>query len=330
MPTITRVQSSMVIAGLGLALFACGDEDVRSDLNTEGPPRVITVTATSESLGEAATYCSTDPAERLNANYCPTDPEALGVSTLTDTLPIGWEVRVVFNELLFAADAEDLLPCLDNDHNGRCEDTNLNPSCSIPDVDCVDGVNHGSLVRTQPVTLNCGGQAIPYDGFYQPAGNHLTQTPGPALIIQPIFPAGFAATGATCEVTVRAGLRGKDMQEVTMGGPYSFQIAPLGIYFTDPDSGTTNVDPGASIDIQFNAYMDANTFDNIEVTETVSGTAHPVVAFELFDGYVVVQSANGAWDPGIEYTLTVNSGVGDIRGGQFTGPFSMTFTTTAN
>ena len=300
MPTITRVQCMMVTAGLGLTLFACSEEDVRSDLDDNGPPRVITVTATSEStLTEVATYCADPTVEKINANYCPTSPDQV-VSPVTDTLPIGWELRVIFNELLLADAVEEL-------------------------VDVGGGISVGSLANTQPVTLSCGGQNIPYDGFYQPAGNHLTIPPGPALVIRPSFPAGFAATGSACEVTVKSSVQSKQLEPMTQGGPYGFQIAPMSIYLTDPAEGAT-VAPDAQLAILFNAYVDANSLDAISLVDS-DGASHPVVAL-AFDDVVVVQSANGAFDAGTDYTLTVDTGVSDIRGGTFTGPYELNFSTT--
>lgn len=323
MPTITRMQCAMVTAGLGLTLFACGEEDVRSDLNSEGAPRVITVTATSENAMlagaanlEVATYCADPTVEKVNENYCPTSADAT-VSPITDTLPIGWEVRVIFNELLFAAGAEELINCIDGNHDGQC----LNIADGI-DID--DGGVYGSLVNTQPVTLACDGQPIPYDGYYQPAGNHLTIPAGPALIVQPMFPAGFAATGSNCQVTVKSEVQSKELEEMGNGGPFNFQIAPMNIYLTDPADGAT-VAPDAQMAILFNAYVDANSLGNIEVVDG-AGTPHPIIAL-AFDDVVVVQSANGAFDAGTDYTVTINSGVADIRGGTFTGPFQTTFST---
>lgn len=324
MPTITRMQCMMVTAGLGLTFFACGDEDVRSDLNDDGPPRVITVTATSEGallasadILEVATYCADPTVEKINANYCPTSADAT-VPEVTDTLPIGWELRVVFNELLSAASAEELINCIDGNHDGAC--LNL-----ADETDIDDGNVYGSLINTQPVTVTCGGQTIPYDGYYQPAGNHLTIPPGPALIIQPMFPAGFAATGSNCEVTVKSEVQSKQLEPMSNGGPFGFQIAPMSIYLTDPDDGAV-VAPDVQLAVLFNAYVDANSLSEITVTDA-GGTVHPVVA-AAFDDVVIVQSANGAFDPDTAYTMTINSGVSDIRGGTFSTPFQLSFTTT--
>jgi hypothetical protein len=295
------MQCLMVTAGLGLTLFACSEEEVRSDLDSDGPPRVITVTATSEATGtDVATYCANPNEEKINANYCPTSADQT-VSPLADTLPIGWQVRVIFNELLLADAVEEL-------------------------IDIGGGVYQGTLANTQPVTLTCEGQTIPYDGFYQPAGNHLTIPPGPALVIQPSFPAGFAATGSACEVTVKSEVQSKELEMMTQGGPYRFDIAPMSVYLTDPAEGAT-VAPDAQLAILFNAYVDANSLGAVSLTDNDTGMDHPVVAL-AFDDVVVVQSQLGVLDAGTSYTLTVDTGVSDIRGGVFTGPFQLNFSTT--
>jgi hypothetical protein len=291
----------MVTAGLGLTLFACGEEDVRSDLNSDGDPRVITVTVTSEStLTEVATYCANPEEEKVNGNYCPTSADQT-VSPVTDALPIGWELRVIFNELLLAEAVEDL-------------------------IDVGNGIYVGTLAETQPVTLTCDGQNIPYDGYYQPAGNHLTIPPGPALVIQPNFPAGFAATGSGCEVTVKSDVQSKELETMTQGGPYGFQIAPMAVSLTDPMEGAI-IAPDAQIAVLFNAYVDANSLQNSVTLVDGDGTDVPINAL-AFDDVVVVQAQAGMLAPGTDYTLTIDTGVADIRGGTFTGPYTLNFSTT--
>lgn len=318
MPKITR-KHGLMAAGLGLALFACGDEDVASDLNTEGAPRVTTVTVLSESallsgaIPDVATFCTTDEGEKLNLNYCPRDG---GVAQVTDALPIGWELRVVFNELLNPS-VENLLGCIDMNHDGACS----------PDVDDEDGVNHGSLVATQPVTLMCNGEEIPYDGYYQPSGNHLSIPPGPALVIEPLFPDGFAATGSSCQVTVKSDVQSKEQEsmDTAKAGPFSFGIAPMAVYETDPaDGGEIATD--AEVAVLFNAYVDeASLAANVTVTDD-AGVAVPVISL-AFEDIIVVLPEAGTWAAGTTHTLTINTGVADIKGGTFAGPFTTTFVT---
>jgi hypothetical protein len=283
------------------------------------------VTAISESLGEAATYCGDRAVEKLNEHYCSMDPDDGPQPMVTDARPIESQVRLVFNELLFADDAETLLDCVDVDHDGTCN------SVGEPNGDVRDGVMHGSLVATQPVSISCGGQIIEYDGFYQPAGSHLTQTPGPSIVVQALNPSGFAATGSACEVTIRPDIRGKDLETVTTpAAPFTFQIASMDVLDTTPEPAADG-DPApeiavdGEIEIVFNALVAGNSLSNITVVDG-NGTPHPIIALD-FDDVVEVRSANGAFDPGTSYTLTINAGVADIRGGQYAGGFSLNFTT---
>jgi hypothetical protein len=364
MPKITRMQGLMA-AGLGLALFACGDEPVASDLNTEGAPRVIAVTVLDEIawnnfnyyyIYDIATYCADPAVEKTNANYCPKvdeqllaqgdecyfppaagefrcgtdtvcrpeseedDGRAKGTCVQVGALPLGWQARVVFNELLNSS-VENLLPCVDVNHDGVC---------SAADDDD-DGLNHGSLIATQPVTLTCGGQAIAYDGYYQPTGNHLSVPPGPSLVIQPLE---LAATGSTCEITVKSNVvQDKDQEAIADSGSFSFRIAPMTIESASI-ANDTEIGPDSSVAVFFNTLVDESSLaGNVTVTDTTNGgVQHPVVAVTDPEDNktVVVSSASGAWDPGTDYTLTIDSGVQDIKGGSFSvdQPFTLNFTTT--
>jgi hypothetical protein len=321
MPRLIRAQGLMAV-GLGLALVSCSLEDTKSDLNTEGNPRVITVTVLSESDGETATYCSTDPKEKLNPLYCPTSTDEPPVATVTNARPIGWQLRLIFNEHLQADAVEDLVPTLDINGNGQC--------------DPADGdICYGTLVNTQPVTLTCAGESVPYDGYYDPSGNHLTDPGGPALVIEPIFPEAFVATGTQdCQVTVNSEVRGKDNNLVEQRGPYSFGIAALRIVSTSPAPPADGqppavVDPTASLEVRFNAYINLDslagtvTLEKIETDENgeIVATQVPINTSTSAAGNNVLIKARNIdnqdidLDPGAEYKLTVTSGIEDIRGG---------------
>lgn len=297
----------LLAAGLCVALISCTDAEIRSDLNTEGPPRVITVTVRSESAETAdahlATYCaSEDQGEKVHADYCPND------GTVTDALPIGWSLRVIFNELLNADQVEEL-------------------------VTLDDGSVVGSLANTQPVELTCGGQDVPYDGYYQPSGNHLTIPPGPALIIQPIFPDGFVATSTQdCQVTVKSDVLGKSLEPVdpARSGPFQFGIAPLKVIDIDPAGEATGVDITANITIYFNAYIGGDSLaGNIELEFDNNGTPELVPVDAAALGEAIVISPQADLNPDTEYTIRVLTGVTDIAGGALPAPFESTFTTGA-
>jgi hypothetical protein len=338
MPRLTRAQGFMAV-GSGLALVACSLGDTKSDLNDEGNPRVITVTVLSEgNPAEAATYCADPAVEKLNALYCPTGADAQPVAMVTNARPISWKVRIIFNEHLQADMVEDLLPCVDVNHNGQCDAE-----------DEIDGYTYGSLANTQPVTLTCAGEPVPYDGYYDPTGNHLTEPGGPALVIEPIFPEAFVVTGTPdCQVTVNSEVRGKDHNPVEQRGPYSFGIAALGILSTapavpEPDEPPETVDPTASLQVRFNAYINlesvegAISLDKIERDENDEITVIPVpinvTYFVDRNGNIISSTlsitAQGGLEAEAEYKLTVMSGIEDIKGGVLViDPYEVPFTTT--
>lgn len=330
MPSITRMQGLTATAALALALFGCSDGEVKSDLNNDGPPRVLTVTVSSEALWlvsadslEVATYCADPQVEKMNPNYCPAGLEDSGTiqNAVDDALPLGWELRVIFNELLDAEGVERLLPCTDDNHDGQCgsEDTITFGS---------DGelLVTGSLIDTQPVTLRCAGQDIPYDGYYQPAGSHLTLPGGPALVIQPLFPDAFAATGSNCEVTVKSDVQSKQSEGMSNGGPYGFQIAPLDVIATNPMEGA-QVPGSVEIGLLFNAPIDGASLDGttLEVTDEM-GDPHDIVR-TAFGDVVAVRSNEGGFAANTNYTLTINSGIRDIKGGAYADSYTLNFTT---
>ncbi len=99
MPRLSRAQGLLAV-GLGLAVASCSTDDPASDLDSEGPPRVITVNVQSESAGEVSTYCASEDDEKVNALYCPSD------GTVTDALPIGWRLRTHLNGVVDRAGEE--------------------------------------------------------------------------------------------------------------------------------------------------------------------------------------------------------------------------------
>lgn len=313
---------------------ACADPDLKSDLVTEGPPEVTEVNVLSESviladptflrLGEAATFCR--PGDyKVNQVYCPeardetmkpiagereTDPvadvmpfaAALGMEDLTsEGLLPNWHIRFIFDELL-DPDVETLVD--------------------------VDGLSFGSLRDTMPVTVTCNDADLTYDGFYDPSGNHLSYPPGPALVVQVT---DFVATGSTCSAAINAGdVTDKDGNAVPDNqlGPYDFSIAALGIYSTAPADTEEGVDPTGPITIELNAPINLAT---VEAAVTLEDEAGDPVAFTVQNAAVdpadpalgtipniVELVPNAALDPNASYTLTINSGIADVAGGELT------------
>jgi hypothetical protein len=316
----TLLATALLSLGTLGTLGACSDPELASDLQTEGDPHVVEVNVFSEGsvfgltdpsgfgllLGEAATFCRPGSEFKVNTSYCPEARNDIGepqrgereVAPITDTLPYSqqfgsatfWHVRIIFDELL-DPDVEDLI----TDDEGE--------------------VIGGTIADTQPVTLTCGGVDVAYDGFYDPSGNWLTFPPGPALVIQAL---DFVASSTQdCEVSINSGaVTDKDGNEVPSDelGPYTFGIAPMTLYGTDPavtgplsdeefaDTeadfatcepvptnateaeqclATTGVDPTGAVTISFAAPVDIATVAPHITFEDADGTPVPFTVTEV-------------------------------------------------
>lgn len=342
MPKLSRM-SYVLAFGLGIALMGCSDDEVRSDLNTDGAPRVVTfnVVTESELAGgdpdkygpEEPTFCSTNADDKLNPRYC----NGSSVDPVDDAvaLPIGgafalpsggqWHMRIVLNELVDPDLVEDLLECDDTNRNGICEDGEPTP------VDDFDQPRlFGSLAGTQPLTLTCGGQAISYDGWWDPSGSHLTEPPGPALFV---FTLDYAATSSDCEVTLNSD-RLIDKEDIRMAdnGPFDFSIAPMIIGGSDPANEATGTDPTASPRIFLNGLPEQDTLAANVTFTNADGGADPSFTATAVDNTIVLALADGTMLlENTDYTITVDvdgGSIEDIGGGKLTGDdATITFTT---
>lgn len=263
-------RSTIVAAGafMGALLVGCGDPDLLTNLRTSGPPNVTTVTVMSDletsidpdsqktggldRLLEDATYC------RLNDNKRPglvglpdirtiqVCPDDLTMKAMDDGVapaaPPVWFVRVVFDKLL-DPNIEDLEPVIDG--NGM-------PT----------GTSFGTLKNTQPVTLQCNGVDIAYDGYYVPNGNFQSWPLGPALFIQPLV-ATDAPTGASCTISLKDNIHNKQGQSVpTDQRNYTFKLAPMSFRFSDPapddkNDGSLELTPTTPIELFWTAELKA-------------------------------------------------------------------------
>ena len=264
-----RVHRRMVAVAL---VAGCSDPTEQTDLRPDGPPEVLAVLVLDDPAGviETATFCKTtgpddgaagagDPKRPTlvdlpefagTTQICPDDP-TMAVDPVTDAVPQAWYVRIVFDELLDPK-IEDLVPI--KDANGN--DT---------------GNFSGSLARTQPVTLSCGGKPIAYEGYYQPSGNAFTWPVGPSLFIAP-KDYSTIPTGASCEIAIRAGaVKDKQGNPVPADqlGPFPFSVAELAITSTDPAAASPDnravVDPTAPITLTFNNEIDPTSLDATDV-----------------------------------------------------------------
>lgn len=305
-----------LLAG-GLLAFACGDPDLKTDLDTEGPPEVNMVTVTNEgapiavngnAFPETPMFCRSDGG-RINTSICPED-QRVGDIAVDSATPIGVRVRVVFSEL-------------------------LDPSIEALEDRDGDMITEGHLDTTNPVSLSCGGTDIAYDGFYDPSGNDVTVPPGPALVISPtdLFP---VATGTSCEVTINSNVTDKDGNALpaSFQGPFSYTVAPLSLAATDPADGSEGVEPaGAIMALAFNAPLDMGSVAAGDVTLTdANGPVN--IQLGVFQGdptILLVIPTAGNLDGDTTYTLTLKADatLKDVLGGPLSNPSDVvvTFTT---
>ena len=250
----------------GMLLVGCDEPNLPTNLRTDGPPNVTTVVVMSDLSTdndppdraaplsrylESATYCRLNDDKRPGIIGLPTAtttqicPEDLKKAAETDGTALGappvWFVRVVFDELLDNS-VEELIPEMD---------AMGNPT----------GTTLGSLKNTQPVSLKCGGVAVPYDGYYAPNGNKISWPLGPALFIQPNDPT-VAKTGESCEVALLGPVKNKRGQAVSEKSSFNFKIAPLAYRFSFPDpedqggdDGQLEQDTGTPALFYFNASL---------------------------------------------------------------------------
>ncbi len=265
-----RVHRRLAVIAL---LAGCSDPTEPTDLRPDGPPEVLAVLVMNDPAGviESATFCKTsgpndgapgagDPKRPAlvdlpefagTTQVCPDDP-TMGVDPVTDADPQTWYLRIVFDELLDTR-IEDLVPIKDGNGN----DT---------------GNFAGTLMRTQPVTLTCGGKPVPYDGYYQPSGNAFTWPVGPSLVITP-NDTSTIPTSTACQLQIKPGIiKDKQHQDVPVDqlGPFAFSIAQLAITATEPTAAADPadraiIDPGSPISLVFNDPIDPTSIDATDV-----------------------------------------------------------------
>jgi hypothetical protein len=182
----------------------------------------------------------------------------MGVDEVEDAVPLSWYVRVQFDELL-NPDIEELIPIADSD------------------------LFQGSLAKTQPVVLSCGGVNVAYDGYWNPSGNNITFPLGPSLYIAPTADAiTTIPTGSDCALMLKADvIVDKDGEHVPAAqvGPYPFKIAPMLLLSADPApprdaAKPTPVAPEDPVVLTFNAQVDVASLDAalVTITEVTSCT----------------------------------------------------------
>jgi hypothetical protein len=310
-----QVCAHAFVFAMGTAAMAgCGDAGSQSELDTAGPPRVTVVTV-STANGEAPAYCVGPEADKISVvcldaagNYIFDDSQPV------EAVPTGWEVRLVFNELLDADRAEELveLPNPDN------PDEPLRDQYGNP-------VIRGTLESSQPVLLTCNGAPVAYDGYYNPSGNHLSLPPGPSLVVQAL---DQVPTSATCRVEVKQGEsnpgfgvfdKAGNPISADERGPFEFRTAALAITDVSPATDVEGVNVDIAPLVSFNAPIDPASLgadaqarvrlrtaaDDVDVAATL--------AVENENSVRLTPAA--ALTPATEYELVVYGGITDAAGG---------------
>lgn len=252
----------MVVCVLGCG--ACSAPEEHTDLRPSGPPEVLTVLASNDPAGsgalESPTFCKVNDNKRPGfvpadlagpTQVCPDDLNT-GVPEVTDTQPVGWYVRIQFDELLNPDAVEELVPVVQNGKE--------------------TGLFSGSLAHTQPVQLSCNGVPVPYDGYYNPSGNAFTWPLGPSLFIKPLDTTTIA-TGTECEVSLTPDVvidKSGEHVPATQFGPYKFQIAELKLLDEQPEPLTDTgmpivMSPKQPVILTFNATVDVASLAASEV-----------------------------------------------------------------
>ncbi len=364
-PSRPRTQGAVFSTIALLALGACDDPVNKTDLRPDGAPEVLAVLVNNDPglFFETATFCKPNDEKRPGlvaaglsfellqvcdedlskpAGSRVTDPDTMEetfvAGTVTDATPLGWYVRIMFDELI-DPNVEELIPVLDSE--------TMEPT----------GVFSGSLINTQPVILRCAPMGsttfteVAYDGYYSPSGNNVTWPLGPSLFIRPVD-SSSVATSANCTVEVRDTVTDKGGIAVPADqrGPFEFSIA--GLEFTG--SAPAEAAPGeeevittdAPVVVSFNAFIDASTLDanEFEIREGAAGELDCAVVAAtgaLRAGAVTVDPADpqslnialstGDWIADRLYAVTfLANEVADVAGGTGSIPeFTLCFLTEA-
>ncbi|HVK75685.1 MAG TPA: hypothetical protein VM734_20280 [Kofleriaceae bacterium] len=298
-----------------------GDTDLNTDLRSEGPPAVLAVLAQSGvDLTEFAAFCryvdgNRDPkapgfvGDPVTGGgiVCPevqTEFEAAALDPRFVEPNVSWAIRIMFDELLDPS-VEDLV-------------------CPDDDIRCF-----GTIAETRPVTLTCGGVAMPYDGYYVPNGNNVSFPLGPSLYVKPALDA-LPPAGSDCTIVIDPKVTDKQGNPVAEADrTLTVSVEPLRVAFTDPEDAEDVADraelaPDDVVAFVFNAVLDEASVTAADV-EVLDSTGAPVAGV-----VVAVDGANVPGDalliahgtgfaPG-EYTARLKAGaeIAEARGGTLT------------
>ena len=306
----------ILAAGLGLLFAGCfSDPDLKTGLRPEGPPEVLSVLALDLNSGaEVATFCKyvgetldpKGPGLVQGSTICPKAKADFSAGNLE---PLGWGIRIVFDELLNG----DQVETLDCDVDGDGVQDNPITTCD------------GHIDTTLPVSITCTGVTgeVAYDGYYVPNGNKDSFPVGPSIAV---FPDNVAATGSTCTLTINDVVVDKSGEGVASGpdsSTFTMQLADLALVETDPVDAEAVADravlaPDDAVAFIFNAYIDDASIAATEVVLT-TGAGVPVPAtFEVQDNAIVIFSDAPMPDGDYVAKITTGAGIDEINGGSTT------------
>jgi hypothetical protein len=316
-----KTQGVLAAGVASIALAACSDPTLLTDLRPEGPPEVLTVMTLTDLpspnggfLAENSVFCADDEKaptfigapDFSVIQLCP-EPGGDSLPPPRGANPLGFYARVVFDELL---DGDAVETLTDSETGGPCTETSL--TCD------------GHINTTMPVILRCDTdndgdvEEVGYDGYYSPNGNSVSWPPGPSLVVtaEDLF-----ATSSSCELELIGDrLPDKDGVAPDITGPFDFEIAPLEIVALDPAPGDEPVvAPDVIVFVGFNALIDVTSATAADFTLTDSAGAD--VPFTVVAGDALtfgIQPGEAVADE--TYTLTIlgTAVFSDVFGGELT------------
>jgi hypothetical protein len=266
------------------------EPELKTNLRPEGLPEVLAVLTHEEAVFckyVGGTLDDKGPGLVQGVQVC---PQAMADFTAPAELaPLGWDLRIVFDELLRGDDVETL----------ECDE---------------DGICVGHINTTLPVDLRCDGTAVEYDGYYYPNGNKESFPVGPAIVVEPDPASLTFATGTACTVTINDVVKDKEGNTVASGaglGTFNLKIEDLTLIGTDPEDADDVADRGViagddTIVFAFNALIDDSSIaaTEFEILDN-AGVVVPSVATATDD---VIELAGVAALPAGNYTARLKSG----------------------
>ncbi len=308
-----RTQGTLAV-GLGILAAGCLSEpDLKTNLRPEGDPEVLAVLAIDSGGAEAAAFCKyvgatldeKGPGLVQGVQICPTAQADFTAPAELD--PLGWGIRIMFDELLRGDDVETLDCDLDDD--GAADDPLI---CE------------GHIDTTLPLTMDCGGTSITYDGYYYPNGNKESFPVGPAIVAFSFDTS--IATGTPCTITINPVVKDKDGNTVATGaglGTFNTKLQDLTVVGTDPEDAEAVEDRGViagdgAIVFGFNALIDEASIAAADFEIVDSAGAVVASDFAVADNAIEIFGA-AALAPG-QYTARLNSGavIAEVNGGDLT------------